>query len=89
VIVLALLSKERRGRRLSGLSRQRQQYWWHGLLRQRQASALGQVGVLMLLCRGIMGATHSLADREIHLLAGTPYPSFAATGGLLRAYAPP
>jgi hypothetical protein len=89
VIVLALLSKQRRGRWLRGLSRQRQQYWWHGLLRQRQASALGEVGVLMLLCRGIMGATHSLRDREIQLLPDAPYPIFAATGRLLRAYAPP
>lgn len=89
-MLLSLLSKERHGRWLDGLGRQRQQYWWHGLERQRQVSGgSGSLRVLNLLGRGVIVGTHSIRDREIHLLSEAPYPIFAATGLRAVAYAPP
>ncbi len=89
IILLSLLSKEREGRWLEGICRQRQQYWWRGLRRQVQAGGGERAGVLELLVRGVILATHSIRDREIRLLSEAPYPIFAATGVQPHAYAPP
>ncbi len=89
IILLSLLSKEREGRWLEGICRQRQQYWWRGLRRQVQAGGGERAGVVKLFVRGVILATHSIRDREIRLLSEAPYPIFAATGVQPHAYAPP
>lgn len=60
-------------------SRQRQQYWWQGFLRQSRLE--GKPRKLDALLReGIIVATHSLSDRAIIPWPDPPYPSFAVTG---------
>ncbi len=89
VILLSLLSKERGGRWLGGMTRQRQQYWWRGLQRQIQVGGGGPRCVLLLFVQGVMLASHSIQDRAIRLLPQAPYPIFAATGVGPHVYAPP
>jgi hypothetical protein len=80
LILASLLQKVAHGRWLSVAgSRQRQQYWRRGYLKQRQVAG-GLAGVEELHEMGIIVATHSLTDRRI---LSCPYGAnltFAATG---------
>jgi hypothetical protein len=42
-----------------------------------------------MLRAGIVLATHSLIDREIHVADASPYPSLALTDASLPVYPPP
>jgi hypothetical protein len=79
MIVLSLRAKIESSRWQDDFSRQRQQYWWQGFLRQRLME--GKPRELDALLReGIIVATHSLSDRAIIHWPHPPYPSFAVTG---------
>ena len=80
-LILASLSvKLHHQRWLSLASRQRQQYWMRGYLKQRQIAG-GLTVVEQLHDAGIIVATHSLTERVVHGLRWVAHPSFAATAG--------
>jgi hypothetical protein len=78
LIVSSLQTKIERGRWLPTVSRQRQQYWWHGLQRQRYLQGPA-VELSQLLAGGVIAATHSLGFRRVAPLAEDPYRIFAVT----------
>ena len=78
LIVSSLQAKFERGRWLPTVSRQRQQYWWHGLQRQRYLQGPA-VELSQLLAGGVIAATHSLSFRRVVPLAEDPYRIFAVT----------
>lgn len=80
LIVFSLLQKELNGTWLSGISRQRQQYWWAGYRKQSRVGGL-PLGVTELLCEGIIASTHSFTYREIIPFEHPPYRIFAVTPG--------
>jgi hypothetical protein len=80
LILTSLLVKQLHQRWLSLTSRQRQQYWMRGYLKQRQIAG-GLVGVEQLHDAGLIVATHSLTERVVHSFQWPAYLSFAATGG--------
>jgi hypothetical protein len=78
MILASLATKQRHDLWLSVFTRQRQQYWWRGY--NLQSHFAGPVVDLDTLeAKGIMVATHSLTDREVHSFPLPPYRSFAAT----------
>jgi hypothetical protein len=81
LILASLLQKLLHDRWVSVRGRQRQQYWRHGYLRQRQAGG-GLMGVEELEEAGLIVATHSLTDRWVHPLEEPLYRSLAATEGV-------
>jgi hypothetical protein len=62
------------------VSRQRQQYWRHGYIRQSMFHGLPAGTVDSLLEQGIIAATHSLIDRAMTVRPHPPHPRFASTG---------
>ena len=83
-IFLSLLQKIVLGRWLSGVSRQRQQYWWRGF--QKQASRHQNVApdtalatLVTLVAAEHLLATHSLTHYERTPLGESPHRRFAAT----------
>jgi hypothetical protein len=78
LIVSSLQTKIERGRWLPAVSRQRQQYWWHGFQRQRHLQGAA-VELSQLLTVGVIAATHSLRFRRVVPLAEDPYRIFAVT----------
>jgi hypothetical protein len=82
-VVGCVYEKAVHGRWIGELSRQRQQYWWRGFLKQasRQSIPHGDPRDLVasLLSRNIILSTHSLHYYEIRPLQAAPYPIFAVT----------
>ncbi len=78
LIVRSLAAKEAGLKWLTMVSRQRQQYWWRGYLRQSRISG-ASVGLWELLRSGRILATHSLMYREIRPLLEETHPIFAVT----------
>jgi hypothetical protein len=78
LVLLSLNQKLSGGRWLSNVSRQRQQYWWHGFQRQRHLLG-GTTGLEELLAQGVIVATHSLRFRCLTPLRYDPHRMFAAT----------
>jgi hypothetical protein len=83
-ILASMRRKLKKGRWLSGLSRQRQQYWWKGFAKQaarerhqpRSLDSLKElVGGLRILC------THSLQYCEMRPFGELPHRMFAVTAG--------
>ena len=83
VILVCLMRKLKKCRWLKGPSRQRQQYWWKGFLKQ-----LGREGspedctmeaLRRLVQRPIILSTHSLEYYEISSFEDIPHLRFAAT----------
>lgn len=79
LILASLMLKMLQDRWLSLASRQRQQYWRRGYLKQRQIAG-GLAGVEELHDEGIIVATHSLTDRWIEPLGRAVHRRFAVTG---------
>ena len=78
LIVSSLQAKIQRQRWLATVSRQRQQYWWHGFARQRHLQGAA-VPLSQLLAVGVIASTHSLRFRRVVALAEDPYRIFAVT----------
>ena len=78
VIFATLLIKTAGGRWPSGISRQRQQYWWRGYQIQSRIEGI-PVGLWQLLLSGRIVATHSLIYREIRAVLGRTHRIFAVT----------
>lgn len=84
IIFLSLLQKIMFGRWLSGISRQRQQYWWRGFKkqasRQRNFSVKRAPETLVTLFKAEhFLATHSLTHYARTPLGESPHRSFAVT----------
>jgi len=88
LILMSLLEKHRYNRWLPGISRQRQQYWWRGWSMQKAYTGATQSMQQMFLS-GIILATHSLIEREMHLVHESPHRSFAVTKLPAKGYPPP
>lgn len=84
IILFALVRKEAGGQWLCGISRQRQQYWWAGLRKQRLYAG-SPLSVVELISEGVIGATHSFTYRETVPYRYPPHRIFAVTP---RARAP-
>jgi hypothetical protein len=80
LIVFSLLQKELNSTWLSGIPRQRQQYWWAGYRTQSRVDGL-PLSVTELLSESIIAATHSLTYREIIPFVLPPHRIFAVTPG--------
>jgi len=83
LILVCLLRKLKRGRWLSLVSHQRQQYWWGGFCKQASRHSSGQdmAYVLREMIRlPLIAATHSLKYYEITPLHHPPHRIFAVTG---------
>jgi hypothetical protein len=80
VIVSSLIGKLGTSPWGKDVSRQRQQYWWHGYRIQSQVHGFPAATVQALLDDCIVTATHSLIDRAIRPWPEPPYPRLAATG---------
>jgi hypothetical protein len=83
LIVVSLVRKLKKGRWLSGASRQRQQYWWKGFAKQaarerHQPRSLENLKALVHRWRIL--STHSLEYCEIRPLGELPHRIFAVTG---------
>ena len=78
LIVISLQGKLEGRRWGHEFSRQRQQYWWQGFLRQSLREGTPRA-LNTLLCEGIIVATHSLSDCAIVPWPHSPYPRLAAT----------
>jgi hypothetical protein len=63
---------------LAAVSRQRQQYWWHGFQRQRRVEG-APVSLSALSTQKIIVATHSMRYRRMKPLRYDPHRIFAAT----------
>jgi hypothetical protein len=63
---------------LAAVSRQRQQYWWHGFERQRRVEG-APASLSALKAQKIIVATHSLRYRRLKPLRYDPHRIFAAT----------
>jgi hypothetical protein len=79
LIVVSLRGKLEGQRWEDAFSRQRQQYWWQGFLRQRLIEGKPRE-LAALLHEGVIVATHSLGDRAIIPWPHPPHPSLAVTG---------
>jgi len=79
---------QREGTWRQDTSRQRQQYWRHGWEKQTAYSGTS-MPLEEMLRFGIILATHSLIDREIHIVNASPYRSLALTDASLPVYPPP
>ncbi len=80
LIVSSLQAKLSREPWLRAISRQRQQYWWHGF--QRQQHLQGAATELYdLLAAGVIASTHSLRFRRVVSLRKDPHRIFAVTTG--------
>lgn len=84
MIVLSLLLKAMHGRWLGCFSRQRQQYWWKGLLKQsaRLNNVMGIVALVTFITSMsglLILSTHSTDYYEIRAVSGPPHVSFAVT----------
>jgi hypothetical protein len=78
LIVLSIQAKLSGARWLAEVSRQRQQYWWHGY--QRQSHFAGTPRPLsLMLDQGVIVATHSVRFRCLRALPYDPYRIFAVT----------
>jgi hypothetical protein len=88
LILMSLLEKQSYNRWLPSISRQRQQYWWRGWTMQKAYTGTTQ-GMQQLFLSGIILATHSLLEREMHLVYEPPHRSFAVTKPPVKGYAPP
>lgn len=82
-ILVSMLHKLKKGRWLSGLSRQRQQYWWKGFGKQaarerHQPRSLETLKALVRRWRIV--STHSLEYCEIRRFRVLPHRIFAVTG---------
>jgi len=82
-IIESLTVKLQTGRWSARFSRQRQGYWWNGLITQMLRDGLREVapaaGLRGLLQRAIIAATHSLKYFEIRSIVDGSYLSFAFT----------
>lgn len=82
-ILDSVIEKLLRNSWCSALSRQRQQYWWRGFVKQasRQSNLQGDpiTVFLSLLSRGIIPSTHSSTYYEIKPFEVAPYLIFAVT----------
>jgi hypothetical protein len=63
---------------LAAVSRQRQQYWWHGFQLQRRVAGT-PASLSDLQAQGVIVATHSIRYRRQEPLSYDPYRIFAAT----------
>jgi hypothetical protein len=63
----------------SDVSRQRQQYWFHGFRVQSLVDGLAGTGLDALLAARLIPPTHSLVDRANIRWPGPPYRRLAAT----------
>jgi hypothetical protein len=83
VILLCIYKKGTTNRWLEGLSRQRQQYWWKGFLKQtsRQCNLSEdyQFALMKLFVTNIILSTHSLKYFEIKPCGVNTYLIFAVT----------
>jgi hypothetical protein len=78
-LIMASLRGKLEGRRwLKEISRQRQQYWWHGFQRQRRVGG-APAALNDLEAQGVIVATHSLSVRSLAILSRSPHRIFAAT----------
>jgi hypothetical protein len=79
VVVMSSLRAKLDGRRwLAEVSRQRQQYWWHGFQRQRHVAG-APASLQDLVVQGVIVATHSMRFRRQQLLSHDPHRIFAVT----------
>jgi len=79
-IVMSVMCKILAGRWLSGISRQRQQYWWRGY--RRHAPIRTDCRMLNeLLAAGVILSTHSLTHCEVTTVHIPPNRIFAVTAG--------
>lgn len=79
LICLCLKAKLDGGRWRKEVSRQRQQYWWHGYRIQSLYDGYPAAALSTLLDNGIIPATHSLTNRANTPWPEPPHPSLAAT----------
>ena len=82
--IVKCLRDKANGRRWDrSVSRQRQQYWWRGLLKQRALAGLldlsPEAALARMLATGLIAATHSTTHRERRLVRDGPYRIFAVT----------
>jgi hypothetical protein len=79
VVIMNSLRGKLEGRPwLKQISRQRQQYWWHGFQRQRHVAG-PPVALNDLEAQGVIVATHSLSVRYLTILSTSPHRILAAT----------
>jgi len=79
LVIMSSLRGKLEGRRwLREISRQRQQYWWHGFQRQRHVAG-APADLNDLEAQGVIVATHSLSVRYLTILSTSPHRIFAAT----------
>lgn len=79
VLIMSSLNAKVEGRRwLTEISRQRQQYWWHGFQRQRHMTGAA-TSLEDLQARGVLVATHSTRYRRLEPLSYDPHRIFAVT----------
>ena len=82
--ILKCLRDKANGRRWDRtVSRQRQQYWWRGLLKQRALAGLldlsPRAALERMVATGLIVATHSTTHRERRPARDGPYRIFAVT----------
>lgn len=78
-LIMRCLRGKLEGRRwLKEISRQRQQYWWHGFQRQRRVAG-APVCLDDLEAQSVIVATHSLSVRYLAILSTSPHRILAAT----------
>lgn len=85
---MSLLEKQNYNRWLPGISRQRQQYWWQGWSMQKAYTGV-TLSMQQIFISGIILATHSFLEREMHLADNPPHRSFAVTKPCAKGYPPP
>jgi hypothetical protein len=79
LVIMSSLRGKLEGRQwLKQISRQRQQYWWHGFQRQRHVAG-APASLSGLEAKGLIVATHSLSIRYLAILSTSPHRMFAAT----------
>jgi hypothetical protein len=88
LILMSLLEKHTHNRWLPGIGRQRQQYWWQGWTVQKAYTGTTR-SMQQMFVSGIILATHSLLEREIHPVYEQTHRSFAVTKPPVEGYAPP
>lgn len=80
IVLFSVMGKVFSGRWLASISRQRQQYWWRGYLRQTQMRSEWQK-VKELFSAGLILSTHSLTHCEVTFVRISPNRCFAVTAG--------
>jgi hypothetical protein len=79
VLIMRSLREKVEGRKwLAEVSRQRQQYWWHGFQRQRRVAG-APASLKDLEAQGVIVVTHSMRVRRQEPLSYDPHRIFAVT----------